>query len=85
MDILKRFLPPVKIEVLEDVKNNDPTIYPDINITTNNVANQHTLLGRRFDLSMYCFDIMPCDCCGTVHPMNLDPNLSDIKFSFKSK
>ena len=38
MDILKYCLPAVQTEFLEDVKNNDPTIYSDISMTSNNVA-----------------------------------------------
>ena len=55
---------------LEDLYNNKINIYPksfpsSTRITKFN-SEKHAVYGRRFEISMLCYDVSNYDCCGKV-------------------
>ena len=73
-------LPQDGTDQIKEIMNSDPLPYPDTGITNNTRDKAHALCGRSFELSMLCFTINTCDCCGTVQPTHVDPDTKKMLF-----
>ena len=57
---LKQCIPQSERHVVDNILNTTPNSYPDIHLTSDTSNALHARCGRRFELSMYCFDIVKC-------------------------
>ena len=83
---LKQCIPQSEQHVVDSILNTTPNSYPDIHLTSDTSNALHARCGRRFELSMYCFDVVKCDCCGAVQPTHCDPDIKlRVTFPFERK
>ena len=79
--ILKQCIPQSEQHVAETILNTTPILYPDIPLTSDNRNEVYAQCGRIFKLSMYCFSIINCDCCGEVQATHCDPYI-ELRVTF---
>ena len=53
-------------QVYDNVQNNAPKIFPSCTRISKIHAKKHALYGRRFETSMFSYDISTCHCCGRI-------------------
>ena len=50
----------------DNILKNTPKNYPSCTKLTNVDAKKHALFGRRFETSMFSYDVSSCHCCGRI-------------------
>ena len=63
----------VPLGIVNNLKNNDPSIFPSITPMSMEMKEKHVDYGRKFEVSMLMFSSQKCDCCGRVQPYHVDP------------
>ena len=58
--------------------NSDLITYPDTGSSNKDRDKEHAVCGRSFELFMLCFTINRCDCCGSVQPNHIDPDVKKM-------
>jgi len=53
-------------QVYDNILNNVPKIFPSCTRISKIHAKKHALYGRRFETSMFSYDISTCHCCGRI-------------------
>ena len=53
-------------EVYDNILNIKPNMFPSSTKISKIDAKKHALYGRRFETSMFSYDISNCDCCGKI-------------------
>ena len=66
LDKLRECIPTDATYTLHRAMNHDPLPYPDTGVLSPDSSFLHAKCGRAFDMSMLCFEVLRCDCCGTV-------------------
>ena len=72
---MKQCIPQSEHHVVDSILNTTPVPYPAIPLTSDNSTDLHAQRSRPFELSVYCFDIVICDCCVAVKPTHCDPDI----------
>ena len=76
--ILKECIPFSEDQLITQIEETDPTLYPDTELSSKSSDDLHATCGRWFELSMLCFQVIRCDYCGIFQPTHSDP---DIKYN----
>ena len=85
IEVLTKVLPQGITDQINNIMNSDPLPYPEISITNKNRDKAHAVCRRSFELSMLCFAIDKCDCCGTIKLTHVDPDIKNVTFPFARK
>ena len=62
----------VPLNVIDDIRNNDPKAHPAICNISNDSVEKHAMCSRRFEISMLMFSLEQCSCCGRTQPYHQD-------------